>query len=327
MGKPLLVVGSINLDLVVHAARIPRPGETVSGTSYAEFHGGKGANQAVGIARLGHSVIMLGCVGDDAYGQRLKTALTAAGVGTGFLETVPGPSGIAFISHCTSGENSIIVVPGANAHVTAPYLERHKSLIGGAAMILAQLEIPLATVEVLADMACEAQVPFILDPAPALPLSARLLRNVTWLTPNETEASALLEQETDDIPVSEVAERLLATGVRNLVLKLGSRGVFIAGKDTPCALIPALKVSVVDTTAAGDTFNAAFAVKLVDGVSPCQAAQYANVAGAISVTRQGAQPSMPSVEEISSLIRTFDGMSKIGVTTASPDIVHRSDAR
>lgn len=302
MGKSLLVVGSINLDLVVHAVRIPRSGETISGTSYAEYHGGKGANQAVGIARLGHSVIMLGCVGEDVYGRRLKSALMSAGVNTAFLETVPGPSGIAFIAHCTSGENSIIVVPGANAHVTVPYLERHKGLIGSAAMILTQLEIPIATVEVLADLASEAHVPFILDPAPALALPARLLNRIAWLTPNETEASALLEQATDCIPVSEIAERLLATGVRNVALKLGSGGVFIAGKDTPSAMVPALNVQVVDTTAAGDTFNAAFASKLVDGASPYLAAQYANVAAAISVTRPGAQPSMPSAEEVSSLL-------------------------
>lgn len=302
MEKSLLVVGSINLDLVAHAVRIPQPGETVPGTSYAEYHGGKGANQALGIARLGHPVIMLGCVGEDLYGQRLKSALATGGVDTAFLTSAPGPSGIAVIAHCTSGENSIIVVPGANAHVTASYLERHKDLIGGAAIILSQLEIPLATVEALAGFASGAHVPFILDPAPALPLPACLLGQVTWLTPNETEASTLLEQPTDNMPDSEVAERLVATGVRNVALKLGGRGVFIAGKDTPSAMIPALNVQVVDTTAAGDTFNAAFAVKLVDGMSPYQAAQYANVAGAISVTRPGAQPSMPSADEVNSLL-------------------------
>ena len=306
MSKYLLVAGSLNLDLVVTAAHLPAPGETIIADSLAEFYGGKGANQAVGIAKLGRSVTMLGHVGQDEYGQSLKAALKSAGVDTSFINEVRGPSGIAFIAHAGSGENSIMVVPGANATVAAEYLARHKSRIEDSAMVLAQLEVPLPAVEALGEMTAAARVPFILDPAPARPLPARLLSQVTWLTPNETEAYTLLGQTADQLRPAETAERLLAMGALNVALKLGRQGVFLAGKDTEAVFVPGFEVTAIDTTAAGDTFNAAFAVKLVEGASPHEAARYANAAAAISVTRLGAQPSMPTAGEVEAMLVETD---------------------
>lgn len=300
--KNLVVVGSINLDLVVDTPHLPHPGETISGTDFAEFEGGKGANQAVGIARLGFPVRFLGYVGEDFYGIRLREALQRAGVDTDRLETCASRSGLALITHDTQGENSIVVVPGANGMVSADYLRRHRSAIEDAAMILAQLEIPLETVVTLSEMAVAAGVPFMLDPAPARSLPASLLKTVTWRTPNETEAAILAGSTTKDAPPEEIAQILLGMGPRNVALKLGQRGVYLAGEDTAATLVPSRSVNVVDTTAAGDTFNAAFAVRLAHGDRPADAAAYATAAAALSVTVKGAQPSMPTAQRVADFI-------------------------
>ena len=305
MVKPLIVVGSINLDLVVQADRLPLPGETITGIDFTEFEGGKGANQAFGIARLGFPVILLGHVGTDLHGQHLRSALQSGGVQTEWIEAVPGRSGIALITHGSKGENSIVVVPGANGQVSIDYLGRHRDQLANAVMILTQLEIPIETVEALAEFAALANVPLMLDPAPARPLSKQLLARVTWLTPNETEAATLIGQIASESSTEEIAERLLAMGPRNVAIKLGQRGVFLAGHDTPSVLVPTLKVNVVDTTAAGDTFNAAFAVRLARGDSPHAAAKYANAAAALSVTHMGAQPSMPSADHVEEILVKF----------------------
>lgn len=304
MRKHLLVAGSINIDLVVTTPHFPRPGETIIAEGLAEFYGGKGANQAFGISRLGWPVTMLGLLGSDGYGRKLVAALNAAGVDTNSIETVAGPSGLAFITRATSGENTILVVAGANGTVTPQYLQQNLRSIETAAIVLAQLEIPLAAVEFLGQVTAAAQVPFILDPAPARALPARLLSNVTWLTPNETEAAILLEQNTDGLTPAETAERLLAIGVRNVALKLGKQGVFLAGEDTVNAHVPGFEVTAIDSTAAGDTFNASFAVRIVDGASPIDAARYANAAAAISVTRHGAQSSMPTTAEVDAMLQS-----------------------
>lgn len=296
------MVGSINLDLVVDTPHLPVPGETISGTDFAEFEGGKGANQAVGIARLGFPVQFLGHVGEDSYGSRLRAALERAGVQTASLESCSTRSGIALITRDTHGENSIVVVPGANGMVSADYLRRHRSNLEDAAMILAQLEIPLDTVHELSEMAAAASVPFMLDPAPARPLPASLLKTASWLTPNETEAALLIGKSKDVRSPEETAQLLLAMGPRNVALKLGHRGVYLAGKDTPATLVPSKIVDVVDTTAAGDTFNAAFAVRLAQGNTPADAAGYATAAAALSVTVKGAQPSMPTAQQVEDFI-------------------------
>jgi ribokinase len=307
MAKSLIVVGSINRDIVVEAERFPLAGETVIGNNVSEFDGGKGANQALGIARLGAPVILLGHVGEDTYGSQLKDALQKSGVQTEWIETVPGPSGTALITHTTNGENNIVVVAGANALVSPDYLERSRVLLAQARMILTQLEIPLDAVEAAAKMAVSFGIPFMLDPAPARQLSDSLLRSVTWLTPNETEAAALIADASKSATEpQEMAAALLALGPRNVALKLGRRGVFLAGRDVEPLMIQAWKVTARDTTAAGDTFNAAFAVRLAAADSPQDAANYACAAAAISVTRMGAQASMPTADEVTTMFTSND---------------------
>jgi ribokinase len=300
MQKPIVVVGSINLDLVASTDRIPQVGETVIGRTFTTFFGGKGANQAVAVARLGYPVSMVGNVGNDAFGTQLRDGLAEAGVDTKFVGTVEGSSGTALIITGANGENSIVVVPGANAHVTPKSLERATPLLKHAGFILAQLEIPLETVEYLAELAERNDIPLMLDPAPARELPASLLRRVSWLTPNETETCQLLKTNLDDNEQSAntAADQLLSRGVKNLVLKLGSRGCVIAQESVPKQRVAAFRVNAVDTTAAGDAFNAGFAVALLNGYSALESGVFASAVAALSVTRPGAQPSMPRANEV-----------------------------
>jgi ribokinase len=298
--KRLLVVGSINIDLVACASRLPAPGETILGSSFDVFNGGKGANQAVAIAKLGAQVDIIASLGTDLFTERLLSGLKAAGVDTHAVQMVAGPCGVAHISRADNGENSIIVVSGANRLLSAAYIDAHLEIVQKAKMILVQLETPLEAVIRLAEQAAETKTPLMLDPAPAIPLPEALLSRTTWLTPNETEAQILLGRVTIDPPAA--AEKLLAMGVRNVALKLGSQGVFLAGRDCAAQQIPAFKVKVIDTTAAGDCFNAAFAVALTRGKPPADAARYAAAAAAISVTRAGAQPSLPSAAEVEAFL-------------------------
>jgi ribokinase len=300
MQKPIVVVGSINLDLVASTDRIPQVGETVIGRTFTTFFGGKGANQAVAVARLGYPVSMIGNVGNDAFGTQLRGGLAEAGVNTEYVGTVEGSSGTALIITGPNGENSIVVVPGANAHVTPKSLERATPLLKQAGFILAQLEIPLETVEYLAEFAERHDILFMLDPAPARELPASLLRRVSWLTPNETETCQLLKTNLDDNEQSAntAADQLLSRGVKNLVLKLGSRGCVIAQESVPKQRVAAFRVNAVDTTAAGDAFNAGFAVALLNGYSALESGVFASAVAALSVTRPGAQPSMPRANEV-----------------------------
>jgi ribokinase len=293
--KPIVVVGSINVDLVTEVSRVPRPGETLTGTGFQLHSGGKGGNQAVAVARLGYPCTILGAVGDDVFGRDLSDNLQKYGVDTRHLLRVPGPSGTATIVVSSTAENSIIVTPGANAHVSAAYLEAHADVIRGAGIVLTQLEIPLATVVRLIDFCAENGVPLMLDPAPAIPLAASLLARVTWFTPNETEAEFYAgEGRADD----EMLGTLFGMGVRNVILKRGSEGALIAGSDGTRARIDAFRVAALDTTAAGDAFNGAFAVALMRGGSADDCGRFASAAAALSVTRRGAQPSMPNAEEV-----------------------------
>jgi ribokinase len=300
MQKPIVVVGSINLDLVASTDRIPQVGETVIGRTFTTFFGGKGANQAVAVARLGYPVSMIGNVGNDAFGTQLRGGLAEAGVNTEYVGTVEGSSGTALIITGPNGENSIVVVPGANAHVTPKSLERATPLLKQAGFILAQLEIPLETVEYLAEFAERHDILFMLDPAPARELPASLLRRVSWLTPNEAETCQLLKTNLDDNEQSAntAADQLLSRGVKNLVLKLGSRGCVIAQESVPKQRVAAFRVNAVDTTAAGDAFNAGFAVALLNGYSALESGVFASAVAALSVTRPGAQPSMPRANEV-----------------------------
>jgi ribokinase len=307
MQKPIVVVGSINLDLVASTQRIPQVGETVIGRTFTTFFGGKGANQAVAVARLGYPVSMVGNVGNDAFGTQLRDGLAEAGVNAEYVGTVEGSSGTALIITAANGENSIVVVPGANGHLTPKSLERAAPLLRQAGFILAQLEIPLETIEYLAEFAERHEIPFMLDPAPARELPTSLLRRVSWLTPNETETRELLRTnlEDDEQSAQAAADQLLSRGVKNVVLKLGSRGCLVAHGSQCKERIPAFSVSAVDTTAAGDAFNAGFAVGLISGYSARESGVFASAVAALSVTRPGAQPSMPRGDEVEKFIHKY----------------------
>ncbi len=299
MQKPIVVVGSINLDLVVGAERLPGAGETVIGRTFDQFFGGKGANQAVAAAKLGYPVAMVGCVGSDAFGGPLREGLEANGVDTTCVSTVEGPSGVALITTSARGENSIVVVPGANGQVTPELLERSLPLLQRAGILLTQLEIPLDAVEYLGELAQRHGIPLMLDPAPARELSPSLLRRVSWLTPNESEMRELLQRAIDtEEECGAAVESFLAQGVKNVALKMGSHGVLIGAAERAKERVPAFAVEAVDTTAAGDAFNGGFAVGLMRDKTVRESVIYASAVAAISVTRRGAQPSMPSAEEV-----------------------------
>ena len=297
--KKILVVGSANMDLVVSADRAPRLGETVLGGAFATYPGGKGANQAVAAARCGGAVAMLGCVGADPFGDALRAGLRAAGVDVSGLASVDAPSGVALIVTTAAGDNSIVVAPGANARLEASAItEDH---FADAACVLAQLETPLDGVIRAAEIARARGAIFILDPAPARALPTHLLELVDWLTPNETEARSILGAEGRFDPRA-AALALQALGVRGVVIKLGARGAVLLEAGGAPQFIAPFPVETVDTTAAGDAFNGAFAVALSEGAEPVKAAQFASAAAALSVTRKGAQPSMATRKEIGRLI-------------------------
>jgi len=299
--KPIVVVGSINIDLVARAERIPLAGETVRGSDFQMHPGGKGANQAVAAARLGYPVRIIGSVGSDTFGEKLRAQLVQSGVDTSRVRTCEGPSGVAVIAVASNGENAIVVTPGANALVSPNNIDENADTIREAGVVLAQLEIPFETVQHLGKLCARLNVPLILDPAPARVLPTELLEQVSWLTPNETEIGQCLpETETASgrKNTSEILEALVSLVARGVVLKMGSRGVCVAAKGGVRKQIDAFPVTAVDTTGAGDAFNGAFAVGLMMGKSPLESAQFAVAASAVSVTRAGAQPSMPTMEEV-----------------------------
>lgn len=308
MRKPIVVVGSINLDLVATADHVPLPGETLTGKSFNTFHGGKGANQAVGVRRLGFPVSMVAKVGDDAFGTELKASLRKAKVDVKAVKTVTGSSGVALINIGSDGQNSIVVVPGANGKLLPKDISASSGLLRKAGMILAQLEIPLITLETLAVFAHRNKIPLMLDPAPARELPGGVLQAVSWITPNESEARILCGLAPNEAVTPGTAARcadlLLARGPKNVVIKMGAQGAYIAAADGTRQMVPSFTVKAVDTTAAGDAFNAGFAVSLLRGKEPREAARYASAVAAISVTRNGAQPSMPSARDVERFLKS-----------------------
>ncbi len=303
--KPIVVVGSINVDLVARAERIPIAGETVHSSDFQIHPGGKGANQAVAVARLGYPVRMIGNVGSDAFGVDLRAQLVRCGVDASSVRTSKGPSGVAMISVAPNGDNAIVVTSGANALVSPRDVEDNADSISGAGLVLTQLEIPMETVEYLGTLCVRREVPLILDPAPARALPADLLHCVSWLTPNETEFGCCVTETrhpSNREESSEILDALLKQCRNGVVLKMGSRGSYLAVKDGFRQHVSAFPVAAVDTTAAGDAFNGAFAVGLMLGKSPLESAQFAAAAGAVSVTRAGAQPSMPTIEEVNLML-------------------------
>lgn len=298
--KPIVVVGSVNMDLVTHCREIPVPGETVIGTGFETTPGGKGANQAVAAARLGYPTAMVGAVGEDVFGQSLLDHLSRAGVSTHSVARANGPSGIATIVLTASAENSIIVVPGANGQMNPAVVDRQAALIRSAGMVLCQLELPSESVAHTLELCAQAGVPVILDPAPAAPLPASIWTQTTWFTPNETEAAFYAGSGTR---VEDAAKFLLAQGLHGVILKRGSEGAYAALAGGEAGWIKPFPVQAVDTVAAGDCFNGALAVALLEGQNPFAAARFASAAAALSVTRKGAQASMPTRAEVDEFLR------------------------
>lgn len=302
--KPIVVVGSINIDLVARAERIPLVGETVHSSDFQMHPGGKGGNQAVAAAGLGYPVRMIGSVGSDAFGEELRAQLVRSGVDASGVITSKGPSGVAVIAVAPNGDNAIVVTPGANALVTPNVIDENIDAIREAGVVLTQLEIPLETVEYLGTLCGRLNVPLILDPSPAGALSADLLGSVSWITPNETEIACCfpgMKNGKNPVDPLEMVEALLKH-CRGVVLKMGSRGAEMATEKDGRHHVKAFSVSAVDTTAAGDAFNGAFAVGLMLGKSPIESAEFAAAAAAVSVTRAGAQPSMPTMEEVNLML-------------------------
>jgi ribokinase len=299
MGKDIVVVGSLNLDLVASVPRNPEVGETITGTDFKRFIGGKGANQAVAASLLGGRVHMIGRHGTDGLETGLLATLREKGVGIDAVTPADGASGVAVILVTEDGHNSIVVVPGSNGRFCADDVYASRSRIEQAGIVLTQLETPLEALEATVDVAAAAGVPVVLDPAPARALSPKLLSRVDWFTPNETEAAFFCgERVPADGDVRGYAEKLLALGPRNVVLKLGARGAYLATASGIRELVAAISVRAVDSTAAGDALNGAFAAALMNGADPVEAVRFGMAAASLSVTRAGAISSLPTLVEV-----------------------------
>jgi ribokinase len=289
----IVVVGSSSMDLVVTSPRRPEAGETIIGTSFRTVPGGKGANQAVAAARLGAEVTLISCVGDDHYGNMIVDNLQKNGVSTEYVKPVTGvESGTAHIT-LADGNNSIIVVKGANDFITPDYVEKAIESIKKADMVLIQQEIPEETVEYVADVCASNEVKLLLNPAPARKISSEVISKATFLTPNEHEYQVLFD--------GKERSEMLSILPNKLIITEGERGVrYHNGKEE--VVIPSYKVDVVDTTGAGDTFNAAFAVAVAERKTLTESLQFANCAASLSVTKFGAQGGMPTREEVERIV-------------------------
>ena len=299
MPAKVVVIGSLNMDLVTRAPRLPRGGETLIGESFATVSGGKGANQAVAAARLGAQVSMVGCVGSDAYGEQLRGALLAEQIDCQAVSTVDDSSGVALIVVDDNSQNAIVIVAGANGALTAEVIDRFDAVLQAADVIICQLEVPDATVGHALKRGRELGKTVILNPAPASrPLPAEWYASIDYLIPNESEAAALSGVPVDSLASAETAaSRLISLGAGKVIITLGAQGsLFANGK---CfEHFPAPKVKAVDTTAAGDTFVGGFAAALAAGKSEADAIRFGQVAAALSVTRAGAQPSIPNLSDV-----------------------------
>ncbi|MCK3685545.1 ribokinase [Maribellus sp. YY47] len=297
----ILVVGSSNTDMVVKTSHFPLPGETILGGEFLMNPGGKGANQAVAARRLGGEVVFVGKTGNDIFGKQAVQLLAEEGIDTKhILVDENSPSGVALITVDGKGENNIVVASGANGTLVPKDLAELGEILKASGMVLLQLEIPLETVAYVADLAVGLQKKVILNPAPAQALPDSLLKGLYLITPNETEASQLTGIEVNDRDSAlEAAKALVAKGVQNVIVTMGSAGAFVLSTEYT-GMVEAPKVTAVDTTAAGDTFNGALAVFLSEGMKMQEAVRLACVAASVSVTRNGAQASVPFRNEIES---------------------------
>jgi ribokinase len=301
--KRIVVIGSSNTDMVVRTPAIPRPGETVLGGEFFMAPGGKGANQAVAAARAGGEVYFIARIGDDVFGRQSLDGFIRDGIHVEYLiKDKAAPSGVALIIVGPDGENSIAVASGANARLAVEDVARARPVIASADIVLTQLESPLETVREAIEAGASAGVPVVLNPAPARALEDEILRRVSYLTPNETEAEILtgitLIKKSD---LAKASDSLLARGLKAVLITLGAKGVYVATPEKK-EIVPAFKVIPVDTTAAGDAFNGALAVALAEGRTLLEAARFANAAAALAATRMGAQPSLPLRTEIEKLL-------------------------
>lgn len=287
--------------MIVKVPKIPAPGETVLGNEFLTVQGGKGANQAVAAARAGGEVTFVACVGNDTFGDEAVASYKKEGINTNYIKrTGDAATGVALINVAASGENSISVAPGANSLLTPSDMDQLDSLIHTADIILMQMEIPLQTIQKVAEMASVATIPVILNPAPAQKLPKQLLEMISLLTPNEHEAALIAGTVGNETSPQELSEILTGMGVKQSIITLGSNGAYFYN-DHASGTVKGMKVDVIDSTAAGDTFNGYLAVAMASGESIDHAIQIANKAAAISVTRLGAQPSIPRMKEIEAI--------------------------
>jgi ribokinase len=300
----ILVLGSLNMDLIVRTPRLPAPGETILGTTFTTAPGGKGANQAVAAAKLGAPVKMLGRVGADDFGQVLRSNLSAVGVDTQYLVTdTEAATGIASIWVDDKGQNSIIVAPGANGRVGRADVDAAAVAFRNARVIVAQLEIPLDAVQYAFQLARKHNQLTILNPAPAQPLSRKILELVDVVIPNETEAAQLTGMQVQDFESAQNAANVLKQmGARRVLITLGAQGAVILDDDTPAQAIAPFPVQVVDTTAAGDAFVGALAAALARDKDWNTSLREASAAGALAATKLGAQPSLPTRAELDAFL-------------------------
>jgi ribokinase len=303
MTARVAVAGSLNMDLVVRAPRIPQPGETIIGSDFRNVPGGKGANQAVAAARLGAEVSMVGRVGHDTFAESLLENLAADGVDHAYVTRDPkAATGVALIVVDDTGENSIVVASGANARFSPADVDLAEEALVNADVLLLQLESPLETVRRAAELARAHGAKVLLNPAPARDLPDGLLSLVDVLIPNETEAALLTDRSVrSEEHARGAAEALLASGVETVIVTLGEQGALLAREGT-FTLVPAFQVEAVDTTAAGDAFVGGFAIALAEGRPLQEAVRWGNAAGALAATKMGAQPSLPTREALERLL-------------------------
>ena len=299
--KKIVVLGSINMDLVTMVERKPLDGETITGKDFMQVGGGKGANQAISVSKLGGDVVFLGKVGEDAYGQELKAEMSKNKIDISKVEETEGPTGLATIIVDAKGENSIIVVPGANGKVDREYIDRHKAVIEEASTLLCQLELPLDTVKYAFETAKKNGVRTILNPAPAKKEAAELLQLSDIVVLNETEFDIFTDGDSSTKEdIIENSRILFDKGVKELIVTLGSKGVLYINKDRYIEM-DAYKVEAIDTTAAGDSFIGGFIAYMDEGME--KAIDMGMKAGAIAVTRMGAQSSLATKEEVENFVK------------------------